>query len=265
MGGNDNWHGANGYRPPERRDGPADSPRSPDSNQIWQLFRSLVPPEDDKIRRDELVSRVRALVRRQWPDAELHQYGSTANDLCLRHADVDLCLTVPRSVETPVETIVEELGVLLERCTHAGRAHANCSGISALLTDSGVRRDLNSRDDGRQAAGEHACADRQVQGPTQVRCPQDGTLWAGGPDAGLTPWPLVRNRWCALQICSRISCDVCFNNLLAVQNTRMLHTYIQIDDRVRPLIFAVKHWAKARRINEPYAGTLSRSVPHFNN
>jgi len=46
--------------------------------------------------------------------------------------------------------------------------------------------------------------------------------------------------------------------MLAVHNTRMLHTYMQIDDRVRPLVFAVKHWAKARRINEPYAGTLSR-------
>ena len=106
-----------GMRPPERRDGPVDSPRPPDSNQILQLFRSLVPPEDDKIRRDEVVGRVRNIVRKRWPDADLHQYGSTANDLCLRHADIDLCLTVPKSLETTVEEVVEELGVLLERCT----------------------------------------------------------------------------------------------------------------------------------------------------
>jgi hypothetical protein len=109
--------GGGAYRGVERRDGPVDSPRSPDSNQVWQLFRSLVPPEDDKIRRDELVARVRALVRRQWPEVELYQYGSTANDLCMRNADVDLCLILPRGHPAPIETVVEELGALLEQCT----------------------------------------------------------------------------------------------------------------------------------------------------
>jgi len=121
---NDGWHGGDrdrggNFRGPDRRDGPVDSPRSPDSNQIWQLFRSLVPPEDDKIRRDELVARVRSIVRRHWTEAELHQYGSTANDLCLRHADIDLCLTLPKNLDTPVDVILEELGVLLERCKPA--------------------------------------------------------------------------------------------------------------------------------------------------
>jgi terminal uridylyltransferase len=33
--------------------------------------------------------------------------------------------------------------------------------------------------------------------------------------------------------------------------------YLQVDPRVRPLVYIVKHWAKARHINSPADGTLS--------
>ncbi|KAG2309685.1 hypothetical protein Bca52824_029433 [Brassica carinata] len=54
-----------------------------------------------------------------------------------------------------------------------------------------------------------------------------------------------------------ISCDICINNLLAVVNTKLLRDYSQIDGRLRQLAFIVKHWAKSRRVNETYQGTLS--------
>ncbi|KAM7260916.1 hypothetical protein ACFE04_026391 [Oxalis oulophora] len=54
-----------------------------------------------------------------------------------------------------------------------------------------------------------------------------------------------------------ISCDICVNNLLAVVNTKLLRDYAQIDGRLRQLAFLVKHWAKSRRVNETYQGTLS--------
>ncbi|XP_038978933.1 UTP:RNA uridylyltransferase 1-like [Phoenix dactylifera] len=54
-----------------------------------------------------------------------------------------------------------------------------------------------------------------------------------------------------------LSCDICINNLLAVVNTKLLKDYAQIDDRLRQLAFIVKHWARSRRINETYQGTLS--------
>jgi hypothetical protein len=89
-------------------------------------------------------------------------------------------------------------------------------------------------------------------------------MWVGGC---VNAYAFLCNKVCAPHTTggwgSRIACDVGFNNMLAVHNTRLLQTYMQIDERVRPLIFAVKHWAKARRINEPYAGTLSRyDSPH---
>ncbi|ESW06910.1 hypothetical protein PHAVU_010G086700 [Phaseolus vulgaris] len=54
-----------------------------------------------------------------------------------------------------------------------------------------------------------------------------------------------------------ISCDICINNLLAVVNTKLLQDYARIDPRLRQLAFIIKHWAKSRRVNETYHGTLS--------
>ncbi|CAH2057840.1 unnamed protein product [Thlaspi arvense] len=54
-----------------------------------------------------------------------------------------------------------------------------------------------------------------------------------------------------------ISCDICINNVLAVVNTKLLRDYSRIDVRLRQLAFIVKHWAKSRRVNETYQGTLS--------
>jgi len=56
---------------------------------------------------------------------------------------------------------------------------------------------------------------------------------------------------------SGVACDVCVNNFLAVLNTRLLRDYAQLDPRLRQLVYAVKHWARRRCVNEPYTGTLS--------
>lgn len=53
-----------------------------------------------------------------------------------------------------------------------------------------------------------------------------------------------------------VQCDINFSAHLAVQNTLLLRCYSHCDPRVRPLILFVKHWAKVRRINSAYRGTL---------
>jgi DNA polymerase sigma len=54
-----------------------------------------------------------------------------------------------------------------------------------------------------------------------------------------------------------ISCDLCFNNRLALYNTRLLRGYSLLDQRIRPLVSAVKHWASRRRLVETRHGYLS--------
>ena len=48
----------------------------------------------------------------------------------------------------------------------------------------------------------------------------------------------------------KLACDMNVNNTPALQNTRMIKTYIQIDERVRPLAMIIKHWTKQRLLND---------------
>jgi DNA polymerase sigma len=51
--------------------------------------------------------------------------------------------------------------------------------------------------------------------------------------------------------------DVTLNNDLAVANTALLRDYAAIDPRLRQLVVLIKHWAKQRRVNDAYTGSLS--------
>jgi len=53
----------------------------------------------------------------------------------------------------------------------------------------------------------------------------------------------------------KLAADLNVNNALALENTRMIKTYVQIDERVRPLTMIIKHWTKERLLND--AGRLS--------
>lgn len=56
----------------------------------------------------------------------------------------------------------------------------------------------------------------------------------------------------------RLACDMNVNNTLALENTRMIRTYVEADERVRPLAMSVKHWTKRRVLNDAGSGgTLS--------
>ncbi|KAK9487350.1 hypothetical protein V1527DRAFT_450526 [Lipomyces starkeyi] len=55
-----------------------------------------------------------------------------------------------------------------------------------------------------------------------------------------------------------VACDMNVNNTLALENTKMIKTYVQIDWRVRPLAMIIKHWTKQRELNDAAGGgTLS--------
>ena len=54
-----------------------------------------------------------------------------------------------------------------------------------------------------------------------------------------------------------IQSDINFFNPLGLHNTQMLRCYSLCDLRVRPMVLFVKAWAKRRKINSSYSGTLS--------
>lgn len=60
-----------------------------------------------------------------------------------------------------------------------------------------------------------------------------------------------------------VACDITINRPLALHNSALLRTYSEMDPRVRPLVLAVKQWAKARNISDAATGTLSSCVLLF--
>ena len=53
----------------------------------------------------------------------------------------------------------------------------------------------------------------------------------------------------------QVACDLNVNNSAALENTRLIKTYVQIDKRVRPLAMIIKHWTRRRILND--AGEFS--------
>ncbi|XP_072020945.1 speckle targeted PIP5K1A-regulated poly(A) polymerase-like [Amphiura filiformis] len=54
---------------------------------------------------------------------------------------------------------------------------------------------------------------------------------------------------------SKLCCDISMSNRLALRNTELLCYYANLDDRVRPLIYAIRHWGKVRQLaGNPRAG-----------
>jgi predicted nucleotidyltransferase len=51
--------------------------------------------------------------------------------------------------------------------------------------------------------------------------------------------------------------DVSVNNTLALRNTELIRSYVQLDERVRALVVLVKHWALHRGLADAFGGTLS--------
>jgi DNA polymerase sigma len=48
----------------------------------------------------------------------------------------------------------------------------------------------------------------------------------------------------------QVACDLNVNNPIALENTALIRSYIEIDPRVRPLAMIIKHWAKRRILND---------------
>ncbi|SJX65068.1 related to caffeine-induced death protein 1 Cid1 [Sporisorium reilianum f. sp. reilianum] len=71
--------------------------------------------------------------------------------------------------------------------------------------------------------------------------------------------PIIKiNRSPTADLPYEIACDIGFENRLALENTRLLLSYAMVDPpRLRTLVLFLKVWAKRRKLNSPYMGTLS--------
>ena len=115
------------------------------STQLSALVQTLQPSETDTSRQMECFSRLRALLLREWQDAELHMYGSCANGFGGPSSDIDTCLAL-RWADTPEKkrSVVQRIAELAAQAggytdilalTHArmpvAKLHDSITGVSA--------------------------------------------------------------------------------------------------------------------------------------
>ncbi|CCG82925.1 PAP/25A associated domain family [Taphrina deformans PYCC 5710] len=83
---------------------------------------------------------------------------------------------------------------------------------------------------------------------------------------------LRRQKWCSnivivafakipvvklVHVASGLPVDISIENTIAIENTRLIRLYMDLDARVKPLAFALKVWCKSRCISRPEEGSLS--------
>ncbi|XP_052141596.1 UTP:RNA uridylyltransferase 1 isoform X2 [Oryza glaberrima] len=78
---------------------------------LLSLYESLNPSEEHKAKQRQLIESLTNSVSKEWPNAQLHLYGSCANSFGNSHSDVDVCLQIDTAAE---ENIAELLLALAE-------------------------------------------------------------------------------------------------------------------------------------------------------
>ncbi|KAG9452104.1 hypothetical protein H6P81_005008 [Aristolochia fimbriata] len=58
------------------------------------IYDSLIPPEEEKAKQEQLLKSLERLVNSEWPEARLYLYGSCANSFGVSKSDIDVCLAI---------------------------------------------------------------------------------------------------------------------------------------------------------------------------
>ncbi|KAG1227884.1 hypothetical protein G6F35_002476 [Rhizopus arrhizus] len=160
--------------------------------------------------RRSLKNRIQAKLHQVWPHLGLSiaVFGSSANELALKDADLDLCIVVPEAVyEQDLRKYKHQLNQL------HGTVY-NMQDIANMLIDMGMKK------------VEPICS---------------ATV------------PICK----FMDPVTQLHCDINTNNVLGIENTKLIHQYIKMDTRVAPFLFAIKHFIKQKDINNTTGGTLS--------
>ena len=151
----------------------------------------------------------------------LHIFGSSANQFGTASADIDVSIELPG---TTAAAAAEEGGP---------------DGVIDVTAASpaGADKRRNGRRGGAASVGPEFQLVKKVM------------RYSGSKFVDVNPIPSAR---IPIIKCThsryRIDVDLSFGNLLAVHNTRLLETYAQLHPAIRPFVFAVKAWAKARGV-----------------
>ncbi|KAM0830967.1 hypothetical protein ACQ4PT_065865 [Festuca glaucescens] len=79
---------------------------------LLSIYESLKPSEEHKSKQSQLIDSLTKSVSKEWPNAQLHLYGSCANSFGTSHSDVDVCLEIDIGTGSVVELLLRLAEIL---------------------------------------------------------------------------------------------------------------------------------------------------------
>jgi len=76
------------------------------------IYKSLIPADEEKGKQKQLLLTLRNLVNKEWPNAQLHLYGSCANSFGVSKSDIDICLAIDDSNLSKSEILLKLADIL---------------------------------------------------------------------------------------------------------------------------------------------------------
>ena len=82
------------------------------SKGLQEVVDQLRPTQEEQQRQKEAFEQVHSTLLQQWPEANVHLFGSTANCLSIcNNNDIDVCLELPESISDQVTSLHESHSV----------------------------------------------------------------------------------------------------------------------------------------------------------
>ncbi|UJR23877.1 hypothetical protein I4U23_026849 [Adineta vaga] len=169
------------------------------SHLCHQVTERCKPSSMDIENRERILKQLQKQFEKDYPDCNLHAFGSFYNGFGFRQSDLDVCIVFKDQREENTDEVIQIMRKLLKSM----RSNAD--------TFENVQPVLHAK------------------------------------------VPIIRSKHRRLQI----EIDISLHNMLAIENTRLLKTYTQIDSRVSELGYMIKHLTKSCDIADASRGTLS--------
>ncbi|QDZ22133.1 PAP-associated domain-containing protein [Chloropicon primus] len=198
--------------------------------QLKDIYIKLLPSREEVAMKKKCFKKIQRILNKTFKGSALHMFGSSANNLgvCKNH-DIDL------SIEIEVKTDASD-----PENEDSGSESENEQEEQLNNNNNNNNNNVDNRPTQQQVVKQMARLLRRNRMSKVIPIPKARV-------------PIVK----FIEPETGIECDICVNNLLAVENTSLLRKYSEIDPRLKELVILIKHWSKCRGVNGAFKGTLS--------
>ncbi|KAL2609363.1 hypothetical protein R1flu_027936 [Riccia fluitans] len=114
------------------------------TQQMLQMYQSLIPPEEEERKRRQFLSHLDQLVAREWPGARLFLFGSCANSFGVCNSDIDVCLSINDDQLSKADLVLKMAAILRSDNMQNVQAltHARVPIVKFTETTTGISCDI---------------------------------------------------------------------------------------------------------------------------